>query len=480
MGMSRKKQVISLICLFFMFFNRFLPPMFGLNQLGTSVLCVFIPTIVLLLSVDLIWPALASILAFAVSGIYTFSGAVAKSFGHTIVWLCVFSGMVISVLDEQGVIRRLALWFISRPIVRKDPWVFVGMLLLATLLIGSITDPTALILIMSVLTEEVVLAAGGKKGGRMGALLMLGVLIMDGISTGITPIGHPIPVMVMDLFAESGLQIDFFRFTISGYVIGLLLLAALLLALRFVFKLDVSGLKNFDATEMYRSMGPMSKRAKVSVVIYLGVILLWLAPGAISGLWPQAAAFLNSMGTTAPLALAVVIMSLVTVDGKPLMNVRNAIANGAPWAACFTVAIALLLGGSLNIPDAGIVDALTEAGTALGGLSPMAFVFIICLLCTLLTNFTSDTLTALLMTTIALSLINSGIVTGVDAGALCVCLCIVDAAAYATPPASAFAAIISGRGWVTPKTQFAVAGGFALIESAIVSLVGYLVAGLIF
>lgn len=57
------------------------------------------------------WPAIACVFAFAVSGLYTFSGAVAGSFGHNILWL----------------------------------------------VIGSVTDPTALILIMSVLTEEICL-----------------------------------------------------------------------------------------------------------------------------------------------------------------------------------------------------------------------------------------------------------------------------------------------------------------------------------
>lgn len=81
--MSRGKQITSLICLFIMFFNRFFPPMFGLNEIGTSVLCVFFPTLFLLLFVDLVWPAIAYVFAFAVSGLYTFSGAVAGSFAIT-------------------------------------------------------------------------------------------------------------------------------------------------------------------------------------------------------------------------------------------------------------------------------------------------------------------------------------------------------------------------------------------------------------
>ena len=58
-----------------------------------------------------VWPAIACVFAFAVSGLYTFSGAVAGSFGHNILWLVIF----------------------------------------------SVTDPTALILVMSVLTEEICL-----------------------------------------------------------------------------------------------------------------------------------------------------------------------------------------------------------------------------------------------------------------------------------------------------------------------------------
>lgn len=474
--MKRWEKILIPVCLFLMFFNRFFPPMFGLNATGTSVIFLFVPTMVLLLTVDMIWPALAGILAFAVSGVYTFTDAVSRSLGSNIFWLVALSGMVISVLGETGVIRRVALWFISRPIVHKSPWFLVAMLFLATLVIGSVTDPTALILIMSVLTEEICTAVGQEKGSRMGMLMMVGVLIMDGISTGITPIGHPVPILVMGLFKDI-IEIDFFRFTVAGYVIGLLMMGALLLAMRFLFKMDVTPLKNFNATSMYKELGPMTKRAKWSVAIYGCVVALWLLPSLLQRVLPEVAGFINDMSITAPLAAAIVAMCLIRVDGKPLMDIEKAFTKGAPWSACFIVGIALLLGGSLSNPEAGIVDALTKAGESLGVLPPLIFVIVILLLDNVLTNVSSDTLTATLMATITVALVGSGIISGINIPALSVILCVMNSSACATPPASAFSAIVAGSGWVKPKELLTYAGGFSLIEALLLATAGYFIVG---
>lgn len=476
--MSRSKQIASLICLFIMFFNRFFPPLFGLNEIGTSVLCVFFPTLFLLLFVDLVWPAIACVFAFAVSGLYTFSGAVAASFGHNILWLVIFSGMVISVLDETGVIRRIALWFISRPFARKNPWLLVTMLFLATLLIGSVSDPTALILVMTVLTKEIVQAMGGKQGDRLGTLLMMGVLMIDAVSTGITPIGHPIPIMLMEMFKDL-YEVDFLKLTIFGYIIGLLLLVMLVLIMRFVFKLDLSPLKNFDPTDMYEALPPMTKRAKISVLIYGLVILFWLTPGVLKYILPDVATFVNGLSTTAPVALGVVAMCVITVDGEPIMDIQRGVTKGAPWAASFTVGIALLLGGSLNIEGAGITDALAAAGSHLGNISPLLFVIVICVICVVITTFVSNTLTATLIATVCISLLSSGIITGVHIGALVACICVVDSEAIAAATGSAFGAIVAGDGWVKPKEQLVYGGVLALGEALLVSTVGYFIATLI-
>lgn len=63
------------------------------------------------------------------SDIYTLSDAISTAFGHNLFWLIVLSGMVLGVLEDTGIIRRVAISIITCKLSRKGPWFFVTLLI---------------------------------------------------------------------------------------------------------------------------------------------------------------------------------------------------------------------------------------------------------------------------------------------------------------------------------------------------------------
>lgn len=478
--MKPYKWVIIALSTFLMFFNKLLPPILGLSQLGMSIICIFAGTMALLLLVDLNWPLLLSILAYGWCGVYTVSEAVSLSFGNSVFWFVALSGLLIVALERCGVIKRIALWFLTRPSNTGHPWRFVASLFLSALLLGCIMDPTALVILFAALTEEILGLLGRKKGDRFGELLMIGILVFIGMSYGVTPIGHPVPVMMLTMF-EPIEPVNFLHYCVIGLIVAAVYFIIIMLLMKFVFKLDIDVLRNFDPAVLKNiELPPLDRRGKISCGVYIGVIILWLAPSMVQNIDPELYASLNSFGTIMPLLLGLILLNVIHVDGKPVMSF-GASMKETPWMACIPSAAAMLIGGSLNHAQAGITDAIANTlGPALSNVSPMLFVIIVCLLCTVMTNFSSDMVTSILFATISVTLISSGVIQGVNITGLCVALGICASCAYATPPGAAYAAVIAGNGWVRVKKQLIDGGLCGIVASLSCSLIGYTAASLLF
>ncbi len=472
--MKHWKRFVVLVSVFLMFFNRFIPPVGGLNQIGMSTVCIFIGTMSLLLFVNLFWPVLLSILAFATSNIYSLSQVISMTFGHSVFNFVIFSTVMFYELRQSGVLRRLAIWLITRPIARKSPWMFIGSLWAAELLLGSVMNCTVTILLFTSLTEQIFDTVGIKKGDRTGSFIMLGLLVMCGLSYGITPIGHPTPIAGIAVFADSGWPVSFLQYSLVGYVVAVAYFVVFILTMKYLYRLDLSAFKEYDPSELKTDMGPMSKREKIGVAIFIVVALLWLLPSAIEGIFPKLYSFLSGMGTLAPVLLACIVMCLIKIDDKPMMDLNVAISEGASWTAAFPIAIAMLLSSAMTNKDAGITDFIAaNLGPVFGAMPAIAYILLICFFATTLTDFSSDTVTCVLCSTISIALIQSGVIVGVNPRALCVAIGISACAAEGSPAGSTYAAITAGMGWVTRIDQFIHGSFLGIIIAIMAATIGY-------
>lgn len=472
--MKKRQWIILIVCIFLMFFNFVLPSPAGLNPLGMNILCIFVCTIVLMLTIDVIWPVFLAILALSISGVYVMRESVALSLGNLNFWFVVFNGIIVYAMRQSGLLRRIAVWMVTRPFTKKSPWLFLGTLWAATLIFGSIFNITANIIIFTALAAEIMDELGVKKGERFAEVVMLGILVMTGIAYGVSPIGHTVAILAMSMFEELYV-VSYVQYMTVSFIIAILFFVLFIVIMRYLYRLDVSKIQNFDPSVLNQDKTPMSTEEKWCAVIFVIVVTLWLLPGFVQNSIPELYAFLNQMNAVFPSILGTMLLILIHVNEKPLVNLRECLVKGVPWGAAFPMGCAMLLGSALTIEDAGITAWMTALlSPVFGGMSPILFVLIMGLIVTLMTQFCSNTVACMVSCTVAIALIQGGLFTNLHPGAVAIVMGCVTNFAYATPGGGTYGAYVFGDGWVRSKSQFKEGMLFAGISGVLFCTAGYL------
>ena len=206
------------------------------------------------------------------------------------------------------------------------------------------------------------------------------------------------------------------------------------------------------------------------------VIIIWFVQSCFSDIIiPLVGVKLSSLGNAIPVMVAIVILCMWKVDGKPIMDYKESVSKGVPWSALIFNAAVLVLSGTLTLEDVGISNFLIEKITPLvGDLSQTVFILIIAALCIIATNFSSNTVCATVFFTIsapiALAMGNVNMV------ALASVIAASASYAFATPPATMPMAVVAGTGWVDVKQMFKYGGLMAIVSIIVVVFIGYPIA----
>lgn len=475
--MSKMKPyqwLITVVCVFFMFFNQMLPPVFGLNAAGMGVMCIFIATLVMLLTVSNTWPVLLMIAAFPTAGLYSIGQSLQMTWGHSVVCFMIFNMAMLEVMRQTGVLRRIAVSMITMPFAKKSSMAFLCCLWGAGLIMGSFIDITANIILFTTLTAEILTSIGITKDDRFAKLVMLGNLVCCGFAYGVTPIGKPTAIAVIGLFKDYA-EVSILQYSLVGFAVAAVVFVLFVFVIKVFYRLDASRLAQFDTDELRKSIeGPMSKDEKYSLIIFVAVVVLWLLPDVSKLFSVELSAFLTKYGTVTAPMLACVAMCLIHVDGRPMMDFPKALKDGLSWPALTVIMAAMMLSSAATNADAGIVALLSDKlSPIMSGASPLVFVFVLGMICTVITNFCSCTVAAMIPATVAIALYASGAITGVNMQALCIVIGLTEGIAYQTAAAGTVAAVTAGYGWLPTKMMLKDGGILAIIFGVVSTLLGY-------
>ena len=197
--MNTKKWIITVISILLMFCGRFVPPLFGLTSLGMQVAGIFIGTILLWMFVSVTWPSILCIIALILTPLYTYSTALSGSMGGYITSFVLFSSMVTYAFRQTGFLKRIAIWFVTRPWAQKNPWIFLGLFFLAPLVIGSFMSPIPAFIVCLPIAEQIFSELRYEKGDLFPQIVVLGILFFASLSTAATPIAHTVTTMALSL-----------------------------------------------------------------------------------------------------------------------------------------------------------------------------------------------------------------------------------------------------------------------------------------
>lgn len=445
---NKKTYFILAISLIFIFIPNFLSiSILNLSTDAIRMIGIFIGAILLWLFVGIDWTSILVLCSLTTLTIATPNDIIQNAFGNSTIWFLIFSFILTYSLSETGLLKRIALLFVNSKIAQKSNLHFAIMVWLAVMVVGSFIAPTVTFLLFYSLLEEIFQTCNLQKGNKFANMLMVGTAFSTSISCAMTPIAHTFPLMAMGFYTrDTGLSINYFRYMSISIPICIILFIIMIIVLNSVYRNTEK--ITYSANEL--KIGKITKKEKISGIVFLLVVFIWIMPGLIVNVLPSLSKELTALGTTIPAMIGIVLLSIIQIDNKPVLNFKEAIKNGVAWNSIMLCATTLCVGKYLTNSELGITKLITDLFTPImNNVSLLVFVFaviaLVCIMTNLVSNIVTVTVTYSIVIPIA-TVINPEIIP-----ILVIIIGMIASLAFATPPSIAHIAIAGGSGWSTPK-----------------------------
>lgn len=445
-----------------------------------AILAIFVASLVLWLFVSIDWPSLVTLIALGFLPEVTYAEVFTLSFGNTTFVFLLFTFIVTYALEQTNFLKRLTSQAINSQWAQTSPWRFVTAYLVVVLFIAWFVSPTILFMIVYPVYQQIMEQFGWKKGDRNASKLIVALYGTIAIGTAMTPINHVFAITAIGLYntafnasITNGLYMSF------AVPAGLAIFAVLYVSLRWMWKLDLTKVSLKDVS-LLRDIPKATKKEKWIVSVFVGVVVLWLLPEFLVGIAPGSAQFLNDAGIAFPPLVGAMLLAFIRINGKPLININEAISKGVFWPSLLIVAATLSLGTILARPEMGVIPLIEQSLTPIiTQLAPILMVLVFILWAGIQTNFSSNLVTVSVVTTIAITIATTQTDFPVNTAVLSSLIGFMASLAYMTPPSMPYVAIAIGEGWTSAKDTF-LYGGWLLIWSALsATFIGYPLGALI-
>ena len=458
MELSKKKDLFYYIKvaigLVLMVGFQFIPAPSPITQSGMALLGMFIGLIFLYTVVDSVWPNIVAMCVFALHAFEIYPNSTQSSgidvagsqvFGGSIPFFIIGMLILNYALESCGLLRRIALWFVTRKTARKNPWAFTFMLFLATLVLASFMDVSPTTVVMLAVAHSIFENLGFKKGDAWPRMVVTAITWIVCIGFFMTPIGHNIVILFTGMIAAAtGQSVNLFSYMLVGVPVGFLLFLLMFLYFRFVARPDVSHFRevDFQVIEAMRP-GKMDLREKLTAWIAAISLFLLIAPGFVEVILPGNAFshVMNSLATTFVIYAAIALLAIIRVDGKALLDIPEACSK-ISWPQVILVGSIVMVALSMSESTTGIPQWVSSyVAPILTGGSPLFTFTLIAALCVILTNILNNVAVGAIFCTICAPLCETA---GLNAYILAMVITICAQMGFTTPAAFPTIALATG------------------------------------
>lgn len=354
-----------------------------------------------------------------------------SSFGSTTIMFLIFSFLLTYSLSTTGVLRRIAVRFIDNPLAKKNVYLFIGAYFLSMLIIGSFMAPTTVFILYLSLLKEIYDLLGLEKGNALAKRMMVGTGFFASISCAATPIAHTFPLMAIGYYEDAvGKTISYISYLRYGLPIGLLLSAA-------AYAILCIGLKgDYDFSNVKFEHTKWTRKEVFSVAVFVVVVLCWLA----TGIWPNAFAGLNALGTAWPAMVGCIILA-----ATGCLSIKDGFSKGVSWSAIILCAATLALGSFLTKDEFGVMPAVSAFMAP--RLESMNILLLIIIFAVFMTNLISNIVTTTVSFNLFVPVLIAASLFSPDKATIAIGICA--SLAYALPSSIAHIALSGSSGWAT-------------------------------
>lgn len=359
----------------------------GLTEVGMKCLAVFIPVCYLWCVTDVLWPSLFAIVMLALDGALTAPQAINYVFGHYYVAMTICMGLVVFSMQKTGLIRRVAQWIISRPVVHGKPYLFLFFFGVATWFVSICINYINAAIIMLAIAREVSDSIEIDRKHSFHKAMLQVVMVTAVVGESTWPFGRAICTIAYNQLLGMGLDFPMTKFLVLGVPFSIITLVLVPLILKWVVKPDVSAYDRYDdaAVRAQLKTTPLTKRAKYVAVLFILLYVGFALPGFI-----PSSLMLKNLGVGGIAVFVACLGALIRVDGEPLVDLKNGLSQ-APWRSalflgCCFLFVSFFTGEAYGIRTffAHLLMPLTSK------LSPVMLIIAGCVIATIGTNFLSN------------------------------------------------------------------------------------------
>ena len=477
------------VSLCFMFlFRVIVPPFAGITPEGMTVLGVFFGVLIATVATgETFWPAALGLFALVWGKFSSGNALLATWFGNVtiqqIIWVMALTGAV----TDSGAVNVLARKMMKLKVMQGNGVRFLAIYFLLVIVCAAlVSSPTTIILLFFPIVDSIAEVCGIEDDSDLKRELLLGTYIaaMGAYVLPFKGVHLSSIALISGILEANGLVFNNGAYLVVATLVVVAFVAGYIAFIRFVWRTDLSALKNFS----FEKMGikeedlKMNKRQSILLGVLLFAIVFLLAGMFIKKGNPLFD-YYNRVGSVWIWIVIFAVLSMIRdADGKPFINGVKLLQSKTMWgivavAGCFTIC-----GSAIASDDWGIKAAIAGVLNPIMGNSSWPILVILCVaISTVFTNFTNGMPVSFTINSIcipmAVTLQQQGTVC---ASVLAVASILGGMCAFMTNGAIAYAPLLLGRKEITGKfmwTKGVVTNGIFVVVASILCIVfGYVFA----
>jgi len=447
MKLGKTQRVHFIIALaLFVLVQLLLPTVHGLTVRGKNFLAIFAALVYMWMTIDTFVPSVLALAAFGIMQVTKSSDIFRSAFGNVTVAIFIFACIMITAARECGIMKKIALWFISRKATAGRPYVFLFFLSLACFVLGALVTNTYSLLITCPILISICDRLDYKRGDRFYIAVFLQSMwsVLGGANA--LPFAKTI-FLAMDAAASSyDIVISYAKIMAFGAPVGFIWCMLGLPVIKYVIRPDFTNFMTYDPVEIQAEMKaePLDKRGKIITFGFFIMTGLWCLT-VFSGIL-SFATYLNTIGFHIIACAVISVLCVVQVDGGPALNLRD-IMPKLSWPVAGLLALIMFTSSGFSNPDFGIRDFLiTLLAPIFADISPALLVIVGIIVSGVMTNLMSNVVTCVVTLSVFLPLLMSVSDLGIISPAA-FCLAVTSAAGMSciTPSSFPGASLIFGE-----------------------------------
>lgn len=452
----------------------------NVTDVGLQIMGVFIGTIYLWSTIDPMIASLASIIMMTMCD-FGGSGAVLKEcFGNPTVVQMFYLQIFMGGLTNRKLTIYIARWIMTRKFIEGKPWMFTFVMLFGTYTMAVFIGAFAPIFLFWPVLYGVFDEVGFKKTDAYPKMMIIGIVIA-------ALIGFPVPPYMANGFAllnnyrnilpnfpalqtVGGLEISNATYFLGCFSLGLLLIIVVVMAMKYIFRPDVTPLKQVTVEMIKKNpLPPMNQAQKIYGIFLCIFIFVMLVPSLLPNV--PILSFLNTNSLSMALILCAILILIRTEDG-PVLKFAEVMGKDFAWPTFYLCTSAILLGTLLTRPETGVTPFLNALLSPIfGNMSGMMFMITILIVAVVLTNICNSLVIGMILQPVILTYCANAAVSPAPFITLMIFTVLLSAAC--TPAASPFAAMLFGnKEYLTSGDVYKYTTVFVGIELVIIIVIG--------